>query len=388
MGLPGEFTKSIFGYRIGIDAKDPGRYVVSVSQGGLGLPNRDYYLTAGFADKKKAYLAYVGQLLGMIGWQAPPASAAAIVDLETAIAEAQWPLLESRNAEKTYNPMSEAVLTQTAPFPWRKLFQSASLPRLDRLVVAQLTAVPRIAALYAQTPLDTLKAWMAFHAADAAASLLSRRFVDARFDFQGKTLSGLAELPARWKRGVTAVSSGMGEAIGRVYVTRHFPAAAKAQAEALVGQIRLAFAERLKRVTWMGPETKARALDKLARFNVKIGYPNRWRDYSGLQIVAGDLVRNVLRAREFEWTREVNRLNGPVDRDEWGMTPQTVNAYYNSRLNEIVFPAAILQPPFFDPAADAAVNFGGIGCVIGHELTHGFDDNGRRFDGAGVLTNW
>ena len=387
-GLPGEFFPSVLRVSVSFDSKNPGRYVVEIGQGGLGLPNRDYYLKLGFSDKKTAYLAYIAQLLGMIDWQAPQASAAAIVDFETAIAEASWPLSESRNAEKTYNPMSESALANAAPFPWRRLFDASGLGKLDHLVVGEITAVPKIAALYAQTPIDTLQAWQAFHVADQAAPFLSKRFVTAQFEFRGKTLAGTTELPARWKRGVRAVDAVMGEAVGRVYVMRYFSAAAKSQMEAMVEQIRLAFKDRIERLTWMDSATKARAFDKLARINVKVGYPNKWRDYSSLNIRPGDLLANQMSGRKFLWMRRVNRLDAPVDRDEWLRTPQTVNAYYSRNLNEIVFPAGILQAPFFDPAADAAVNYGAIGVTIGHELTHGFDDNGRRFDGAGMLSNW
>jgi len=388
MGLPGEFTGSIFSVEIGIDAKDPSRYVVMLGQSGLGLPDRDYYLMPGFAAKKAAYQAYVAQLLGMIGWPAPETAATAILAFETAVAEVSWPLADRRDSEKTYNPTSEAALAKEAPFPWRTMLQAASLPPLERVVVSEVSALPKIAAIHARTSIETLKAWMACGVADRAASHLSRRFVDARFAFRSKTLSGIAQLSDRWKRGVNVVNAAMGEAVGRVYVSRYFPPASKEKIEAMVAQIRLAFGERLKRLTWMGPETKSKALEKLARFNVKIGYPDKWRDYAKLQVMAGDHVRNVLSTGTFEWARKVNRLNDPVDRDEWEMTPQTVNAYYNSNLNEIVFPAAILQPPYFDAKADDAVNYGGIGMVIGHEITHGFDSRGRHFDKDGNMRDW
>ena len=255
-------------------------------------------------------------------------------------------------------------------------------------MVSEVTAIPKIAALYAQTPIDTLKAWQAFHVADAAAPNLSKRFVTANFEFRSKTLGGVAELPERWKRGVRVVNDAMGEAIGRVYVARYFSAEAKAQIDDLVAQIRLALKGRIERVAWMSPDTKSKALDKLARLNVKIAYPTKWRDYSSLEVRADDLIGNIQNGMKFEWLRNVNRLNSPVDRDEWDMTPQTVNAYYSSNLNEIVLPAAQLQAPYFDPAADPAVNYGGIGALIGHELTHGFDDDGRKYDGAGVLSSW
>ena len=385
---PQTFFTSIFNIAIGIDAKSPDKYSVSIGQSGLGLPNRDYYLTAQFSDKKAAYLDYIARMLGMIGWDRPQESAAAVLAFESDIAEASWTLAESRDSEKTYNPMREADLAQTAPFPWRRFLQAAGLPELDYIVVGEITAIPKIAALYARTPVDTLKAWLAFRLADSAAPDLSKRFVNAAFEFRGKTLGGIAELAERWKRGVRLVEDTMGQAIGRVYVARYFPPEAKAKIDDLVTHIREALKERIERVGWMTPETRAKAVEKLAHLNVKIAYPNRWRDYSGLEFSAGDLVGNVQSVLKFEWLRQVNRLNSPVDRDEWDMTPQTVNAYYSSNLNEIVLAAAQLQAPFFDPAADPAVNYGGIGSLIGHELIHGFDDDGRKYDGEGVLSNW
>ena len=384
------FFGSIFELSIGIDAKAPDKYAVVIRQGGLGLPDRDYYLTAQFSGKRAAYLAYIAQALSLIGWETPKEFAAAVLTFETAIAKASWTMTESQDSEKTYNPMSVAQLAQAAPFPWRRFLRGAELGELDRLVLAEVTAIPKIAALYARTPIATLKAWQAFHLVDAAAPYLSKRFVTANFEFHGKTLGGVAQLAERWKRGVRLVGSEMGEAIGRVYVTRHFnlTAQAKAQIDDLVAQIRLAMKGRIERVAWMSPKTKYKALDKLGRLKAKIAYPNEWRDYSRLEIRPGELVGNVRNARMFEWLRRVVRLNSSVDRDEWEMTPQTGDAYYSSNLNEIVLPAAQLQAPYFDLAADPAVNYGGIGALIGHELMHGFDDDGRKYDGAGVLSNW
>jgi putative endopeptidase len=281
-----------------------------------------------------------------------------------------------------------AQLEQTVPFPWRRLLEGANLRGLDRVVVLENTAVPKIADLFAQTPVDTLKAWQAFHLVDSVAPYLSKRFVSANFDFRGKTLGGVLEISERWKRGVKTVNGAMGEAIGRIYAARYFPVEAKAKVEGLVEQLRLALKGRIERVTWMSQETKIKALEKLARLNVKVAYPAKWRDYSTLEVRPDDLVGDLEAAGRFEWLRMVNRLTSPVDRDEWMMTPQTVNAYYNSNLNEIVLPAAQLQAPYFDPAADPAVNYGGIGALIGHELTHAFDDDGRKFDAAGVLSDW
>jgi putative endopeptidase len=381
------FFSSIFGLGIGPDDKAPDRYVVSISQGGLGL-NRDYYLLPPLAAKKAAYLAYMTQLLGMIGWDNPTQSAAAILAFETAIAEVSWSNAQRRDPEKTYNPMSVAALDEAAAFPWRRLLTSADLGDLDHVVAVENTAIPKIAAIFARTPLDTLKAWQAFHVADGAAPYLSQRFVAANFDFRGKTMNGVAQQPERWKRAVATVNGTLGQAIGRVYVARYFPPAAKAQIDDLVGQLRVALKGRIERLDWMSEPTKQKALDKLAHLNVKIAYPTKWRDYSALNESPDNLVGDVEAGRTFGWLRQVNRLNSPVDRDEWYMNPQTVNAYYEPNLNEMVFPAGILQSPFFDPAADPAVNYGSIGAVIGHEMTHGFDDEGRKYDGAGMLSTW
>src|SRR6516225_4352976 len=344
------FFRAIFSLSIEIDAKAPNKYAVVIRQAGLGLPNRDYYLTAQLSDEREAYLAYMVQILTLIGWQTPKEFAAAILTFETAIAEASWSLAESQDSEKTYNPMSVVQLAETAPFPWRRFLRGAELGELDHLILAEVTAIPKIAAAYARTPIATLKAWQAFH----------------------------------------LVESEMGEAIGRVYATRYFnfTSQAKAQIDDLVAPIRAAMKRRIERVSWMSQETKYKALDKLSRLKVKIGYPNEWRDYSRLEIRPDELVGNVRNARRFDWLRRVGHLNSPVDRNEWEMTPQMVNSDYSSALNQIVLPAGQLEAPYFDPAADPAVNYGGIGALIGHELTHGFDDDGRKYDAAGALSNW
>ena len=385
----GGFGGSVFAAYISQDAKDPNTNVTYMTQSGLGLPNRDYYLDAKFAEKKAAYRAYVAQILTLAGWADAEKSADAIVALETAIAEAQWPAAEQRDADKTYNPKTLAQLQALAPgFPWQAWLKGASLTKADRVIVGEPTAFTKIAALYARTPVATLQAWQAFHTTDQAAPYLSKRFVDANFQFRAKTLSGQPEQRVRWKRGVSLVSGNLGEAVGKLYVEAYFPAESKAKMEKLVADLRVALKARIEKLDWMSPETKARAQAKLASFTVKIGYPNKWRDYSALTIKPDDLYGNVQRSNAFEWAFNVDKLGKPVDRDEWGMFPQTVNAYYNPTLNEIVFPAAILQPPFFDPDADAAVNYAGIGAVIGHEISHGFDDEGRKFDADGSLRDW
>ncbi len=380
---------AVLGLGISDDAKDPGRYAVYAGAGGLGLPDRDYYLDPKFADKKAAYEAYITKMLTLIGWARPAEHAKAIVALETRIAEASWTRIQRRDRDKTYNPKTLAELKALSPgFGWDRYIDAAGLKGVDRFVVTTDTAFPKIAAIYAATDLDTLKAWQAFHVADGAAPLLSKAFVDASFEFNDKTLGGQPEQRPRWKRGVTAVNGMLGESIGRIYVARYFPPESKAKMEALVGNIRSAMKARIERLAWMSPETKTRALEKLGKFGVKIGYPNKWRDYSALEIRADDAYGNAVRAGAYEWNRQVARLNGPVDKAEWNMFPQRVNAYYSSVKNEIVFPAAILQAPFFHPDADPAINYGGIGGVIGHEISHGFDDQGRKSDGDGVLRDW
>ena len=383
------FASAIFSLHISPDDKDPNHYAVSLGQAGMGLPDRDYYSEASFAEKKAAYEAYVAKMLGLVGWPQPAENAKAIVAFETLIAKASWSRAERRDADKVYNPMTPAELAAAAPgFDWTAFLANADLGKVKRIVVNEKTAVPKIAAIFAETPIATLQAWEAFNIADSAAAYLPDRFVQARFDFRSKTLSGQPELQARWKRAVGTVEGGMGEAVGREYVARYFPPAAKAKMEALVTDLRAAFKGRLERIDWMTPQTKAAALDKLAKYNVKIGYPSKWRDYSKLVIRPDDLAGDLIRASAFEWDYEVGRLDKPVDRADWGMTPQTVNAYNDPVMNEVVFPAAILQPPFFDPDADPAVNYGAIGGVIGHEMTHGFDDQGRKYDATGKLQSW
>ena len=381
---------AVLGVGISTDAKSPNQYAVYVGGGGLSLPDRDYYLEAKFADKKAAYQVYVANILTMIGWANPEASAKAIVEYETRLAEASWTRIERRDRDKTYNPMSRAELAAYTPgFDWDAYLATSELPKtVDRFILTTNTAFPKFAKIYADTPIETLKAWQAFKLADGAAPRLSKRFVDANFEFRSKTLNGQPEQRPRWKRGVGFVNGMVGESVGRIYVARYFPPESKAKMISLVADIRTAMKTRIEGLPWMSPETKLKALEKLAKFTVKIGYPEEWRDYSGLTIKANDLYGNATRAQAFEWRRNVARLFKPVDKKEWSMTPQTVNAYYSSVNNEIVFPAAILQAPFFDPTADDAVNYGGIGGVIGHEISHGFDDQGRKSNGDGVLTDW
>jgi len=380
---------TIFPLFITADAKAPTRYTVIGVTGGLGLPDRDYYLQPSFATQKAKYQEYVATLLGMIRWEKPAESARAIVDFETKLALDTWTRAERRDRDRTYNPMTVAELNTATPgFDWNRYLTQNELPKVERIVVTTNTAFPKFARIYSETPLDTLKAWQAFHVADGAAPYLSKRFVDASFEFRNKTLGGQPAQRPRWKRAVAFIDRTIGESVGRMYVARYFPPDAKAKMDALVADIQTALRARIQKLDWMGADTKARALEKLSKFTVKIGYPATWRDYSRLTLSNNDLYGNGTRAAAYEWHRDVSRLDQPVDKAEWGMTPQTVNAYYNATNNEIVFPAAILQAPFFDPDADPAINYGGIGGVIGHEISHGFDDQGRKSDGDGVLLDW
>ncbi len=380
---------SFFGASVYDDLKDPERYALYLGQSGLGLPDREFYLRENFAKQKAEYERYVARILTLAGWATPEVHASAIVALETTIAEAHWPRAESRNRDKTYNPTTWTELASTAAgFPWEAWATAGGIGTAAKVVVAQNTAFPKIAAIFADTPVDTLQAWQAFHTVDQAAPYLSSRFVTAQWEFRSKFLQGAQEQRARWKRGVSVAENAMGEAIGRTYVSQFFPPESKAKMEQLVADLRVAMRRRIEALDWMEPSTKAAALEKLAAFNVKIGYPTKWRDYAGLEVSDDDPFGNSERAAAFEWEYDVERIGKEVDDEEWSMTPQTVNAYYSSAKNEIVFPAAILQPPFFDPQADPAVNYGGIGGVIGHEITPGCDDPGRKADAKGVLRDW
>jgi putative endopeptidase len=374
---------------VSADEKNPEFNTLYLGQGRLGLPDREYYLKPIYAAQKQRYQQYVEQMLTMVGWEDPKGSAKAILDFETKLAEAHWTRAEGRDRDKTYNPMTAAAIADYAPgLEWQAYLDAAGVGQVEKFVVAQNTAMPKLAQVYARTPLETLRAWQAFNVIDDAAPLLSARFVEAHFEFRDKFLSGQAEQRSRAKRAAAFVEAAMGEAVGREYVAKYFPPDAKAKAEELVANVKTAMRGRIERLDWMSPETRSRALAKLDKFGVKIGYPVKWRDYSMLTVDRGDLFGNAQRARRFAYEYRVSKLGQRVDKLEWGMTPQTVNAYYNGTRNEIVFPAAIFQPPFFDPNADAAINYGGIGGVIGHEITHGFDDQGRKSDGDGRLTDW
>ncbi len=381
--------RSFFSAGVSDDQRDPDRYTLYLSQSGLGLGDRAMYLDEKFKPQRERYQAYIAQMLGLAGWAKPAEHAAAILALETKIADAHWTRAESRDRDRTYNPVTFAELEAQAPgFPWPTYFKAAGIDHAGRAVLRQNTAFPKLASIFAGADLDTLKAWHAFSVVDQAAPLLSKNFANAEFEFRSKFLSGQPEQRERWKRGVAFAEGAMGEAIGRDYVQLYFPADSKAKMDSLVANVKAAMGARLDTLAWMSPETRKEAHAKLAGFGLKIGYPEKWRDYSALKVVPGDVFGNAERAMRFEWDYRRARFGQKVDELEWGMTPQTVNAYYNSVKNEIVFPAAILQPPFFDPDADPAVNYGAIGGVIGHEIIHGFDDQGRKSDGKGVLRDW
>lgn len=377
---------------VGQDAKDSSRYAVYVSQGGLGLPDRDYYLKddAKLKGYRDAYLKHIAAMLAMSGQTEPDKTAATILALETELANIQWSKVENRNPVKTYNKVDIAKLNELLPdFDWNAYFATAGTGgKMDYVVVRQPSFVSGLAKVIDSTSVDAWKAYFKWHVLNAYAPFLSKRFVDQDFAFSSVTLRGIPTNQARWKRGVSRVEEGMSEALGQLYVEKYFPPKDKARMQILVNNLMLAYKQSIETLSWMSADTKKEALAKLSKFTPKIGYPDKWRDYSALVIAKDDLVGNIKRGREVANQRQLQKLGMPVDRTEWGMSPQTVNAYYNSRQNEIVFPAAILQPPFFNAKADDAVNYGGIGAVIGHEISHGFDDSGSQSDGDGNLRDW
>jgi putative endopeptidase len=384
----GRFGTAIVGGGPNADPAAPAMNVLWLGSSGLGLPDRDYYLKDSFKPQLDAYRAYIERALAMVGTPQPAAAAAKIVAFETEIAKASWARADRRDITKLNNPMSFNQLAAYAPgLDWTALFAGAGIAPQDRIIVTDNTAVRDVAKIYAATPLDTLKLWQKFHITDQASPYLSKRFVDSRFNFT-KTLSGVTELRPRWKRGLVLVDGSLGELVGEGYVNSYFPASSKAMMTDLVANLKVAMADRIKANDWMAPPTKAAAIDKLSRMQVMVGYPDKWRDYSALSLSADDLYGNVQRSGAFEYTYQLGDLGKPVDHKKWGMTPQTVNAYNSGLQNKIVFPAGILQAPYFDPKADAAVNYGAIGSIIGHEISHGFDDQGRKIDATGTLKDW
>jgi putative endopeptidase len=384
----GGFGKSLFALSVEPDPKQPDMNILYLYQSGLGLPEREYYLAETFKPQRDAYRAYVERTLTAIGYADPAASADAILAFETAIAKASWPVEDRRDIDKVNNPMTLSSLQAYAPsFPWASYLSAAGVAKPGKMIVSENSAIQAIAGLYGATPLHTLKAWEAFHIANDASPYLSKRFVDSRFEFT-KVLSGATAIRPRWKRGAVLLDTSLGEALGHAYVDRFFPASSKAQMNELVANLKVAMASRIRASDWMSAPTKKEALTKLDRMKVMVGYPDKWRDYSGLRVDAADLYGNVARSRAFEWGYALEDLYKRVDSGKWVMTPQTVNAYNGGLENKIVFPAGILQPPYFNPNADPAVNYGAIGAVIGHEISHGFDDQGRKIDAAGAVRDW
>ncbi|MBT8143184.1 MAG: M13 family metallopeptidase, partial [Gammaproteobacteria bacterium] len=373
------------------DARATTEYISYLNQGGLGLPDRDYYFDESerFQQIRSAYLDYIANILELAGSDAARVEAKRIFALEQRIAEAHWTRVENRDRNATYNKYSIEKLQADMPqFDWLRFLDGAGLSDVNALIVRQPSYFDALDDIVADVPLSTWKSYLRFRLLNAFAPDLPQAFVDANFDFYGRTLRGTEKNRERWKRAVARVEAALGEAVGQIYVERHFQPAAKERMDDMVENLRMAFAEAINELEWMGPETQAEAQQKLAKFTPKIGYPNQWRDYTSLEIRPDSLIANQIASARFEHQRNVDKLGKPIDRDEWFMTPQTVNAYYNPSMNEIVFPAAILQPPFFNVAADDAVNYGAIGAVIGHEFSHGFDDQGRKSDGDGTLRDW
>ncbi len=382
-------TTPINGY-VNQDAKKPTEYIVYLFQSGLGLPDRDYYLLdeAKFKEMRAAYVAHVEKVLGMAGDKDAAKSARAIMALETALAKKYWTRVESRDDDKTYNKHAIAKVGALTPgFDFAAYLRAAGATN-DAVIVMQPSAVTGFAEQLKAQSLGTWKTYFRWHLIKSYSPYLSKPYVDENFAFFGKALRGIQENRPRWKRAVEGVEGSLGESLGKIYVARHFPPEAKARMDVLVANLVKAYEQSIRSLEWMSEETKQQALVKLGKFTPKIGYPNKWRDYASLTIAGDDLVGNLMRSAAFEHEYQLGKLGKPIDRDEWFMTPQTVNAYYNPGMNEIVFPAAILQPPFFNAAADDAVNYGGIGAVIGHEIGHGFDDQGSKYDGNGLLQSW
>ncbi|KQW47504.1 peptidase M13 [Nocardioides sp. Root1257] len=395
----GEFERigghGLFGSYIATDSKDSDRYLFNLGQGGLGLPDESYYRDDKFAEIREKYVGYLTRLFTLGGHDDAEQAAATVLAIDTRLAAGHWERAETRDVQKTYNLMTKADLVELCPsFDWDAYITnlSGSDPDGDRVLaevcVRQPSYFSHLSTVLDEVPVDEWRAWLLSHVLRASAAYLTDDFVETNFDFYGRTLNGTPELRARWKRGVAFVEGAMGEAVGKEYVARHFPPRSKAMMDELVANLLAAYRQSISVLDWMSDETKQRAYDKLDKFRPKIGYPEKFRDYSALRVSRDDLLGNVAAASAFETDRELAKIGSPVDRDEWFMLPQTVNAYYNPGTNEICFPAGILQSPFFSPDAEEAENYGGIGAVIGHEIGHGFDDQGAQYDGDGNLNDW
>ena len=383
-------TPSPIALSIDQDARNADAYIPSVSQSGLSMPNRDYYLKTDpqFATLRDQLRAYATRALGLAGVPDPAAEAGRVLDVETRLAGIQWTAAQDRDATATYNKFTVADATARTPgLDWQIYFDTARVHTPD-FIISEPSFFTALGAALTTVPLADWKSYLRFRIIDDLSPYLSNDFVTARFEFRGRELAGQQEMRPRWKRGVSAVDDAMGDLLGQRYVQRYFPPDAKKRIDALIGKLIDAYRSSIDGLDWMSDATKAEARNKLSKLAVKIGYPSKWKDYSKLTVARDDLVGNVLRSSQLGYQRSIDRLGKPVDREEWFTTPQTVNAYYNPTRNDVTFPAAILQPPFFDPKADDAVNYGGIGAVIGHEISHAFDDQGRKFDGTGNLRDW
>lgn len=382
----------LFGFYVDTDAKQSDRYLVHVVQSGLGLPDESYYRDDNHAETREAYRDHVSRMFALAGYDDADQRATTVLNLETAIAGHHWDVVRRRDADLTYNLFTLGEFDSLASgfniHEWFGGLGTVGDVTFAEVVVSQPSFIDDVTTLFAESPLEHWKTWLTWRLLHSAASYLSSEFVDENFAFYGRTLTGAETIRDRWKRGVGFVEGAMGFAVGKLYVEEHFPPEAKARMDELIANLVAAYRQNISDLPWMTPSTRERALVKLEKFTPKIGYPAQWRDYSALSVDRGDLIGNYARAASFENEREFSKIGSPVDRDEWFMTPQTVNAYYNPGMNEIVFPAAILQPPFFDPDADDAANYGGIGAVIGHEIGHGFDDQGAKYDGDGNLVDW
>ncbi|MCH7819968.1 MAG: M13 family metallopeptidase, partial [Candidatus Marinimicrobia bacterium] len=384
-------VKTPIGISVSQDSKETTRYILYANQSGLGLPDRDYYLKEGerFDTIREKYEEHIANIFTLAGIDDAKSKAERVMEIETGLAEHQWTRVENRDRDKTYNKYDLAGLNELTPnFDWKAFYAGIGVAETQEVVVRQPSYLEGFNKKWKEVSVDDWKVYFTWHLYDAFAAELNADFVDANFDMYSKTLNGIEENLPRWKRGVSAVDLILGEAVGKIYVQKHFTPAAKERMVELVHNLEAAMEERLKGLEWMGEETKAQALIKLSKFSSKIGYPDVWKDYSDLEIKEDDLIGNYLRYNKFVDDKAMAKLPGPIDRNEWFMNPQTVNAYYNPSMNEVVFPAAILQPPFFNMQADDAVNYGGIGAVIGHELSHGYDDQGRKSDGDGNLKEW
>jgi putative endopeptidase len=391
----GEFERigghGLFGSYVNTDSRNSDRYLFQLVQGGLGLPDKSYYSDEKFAEIRDKYVGYLTTLLTLGGHADASGAAATVLAIDTRLATGHWERAETRDVQKTYNLLTRDDLVELCPsFDWDAYITNlgGNDQTIAEVCVRQPSYFAHLATVLDEVPIEDWKQWLLSHVLRSSAPYLTDDFVEANFDFYGRTLNGTPELRARWKRGVALVEGAIGEALGKEYVARHFPPTSKTLMEELVANLLAAYRQSISQLDWMSEETKQRAYDKLALFRPKIGYPDEFRDYSALQLTADDLLGNVAAASAFETDRELRKIGSPVDRDEWFMLPQTVNAYYNPGNNEICFPAAVLQPPFFSPDAEAAENYGGIGSVIGHEIGHGFDDQGAQYDGTGNLNDW